>query len=338
MDIVVTGAKGFVGSVMTCRLSELGYNVYAVDNASRGLNDISQLPNVWYYEHDCLDVDFMNDLMENFSPHAVFHFAAATGDLTRPVEELEKLNVEMTENLFSMTKDYESVFVYPQTSLEIKVPDSTYVQSKSKAVDSLRTLQQKELDALWDGDEDFHRLLLFRFYNQSGSYRGFGEFRKQEVHCLPRMFRCWKTGEKFIVNGNQWGTNDGTPERDYVHILDSVDFMIHCMHRKYFHTLNYPTNDGFIEIGRGDPISVLQIINKLNLYSKEWGVEGFRDLLDYDMGPNRDFDCDTLSCGSSAFKTFRPLKNHMDILRDSFQSYEDFYHRTGMMMHMKGDK
>lgn len=335
MNIIITGSAGFVGSVMTCRLSELGYNVIALDNLSRGLNDVSKLPNVQFYEHDCLDYDFMENLVKIYTPNAVFHFAAATGDLTRPVDELEELNVTMTENLFKLTVDYESLFIYPQTSLEIKVPDSSYVQSKSKAVDSLRKMMQEELD-MYDNNEAWNRLILFRFYNQSGSYRGFGEFRKQEVHCLPRMYRCWKTGEKFIINGDQWGTGDGTPERDYVHILDSVDFMIHCMHRKYFHTLDYPTNDGFIEIGRGEPISVREVMQMLNTFNKEWDIPGANSYLDFDIGPNRDFDCDTLSCGNSEFKSFRPLKNHYDILKDSFQSYEDFYKRTGQIMNMKG--
>jgi len=322
--IVVTGAVGFVGSVMCTRLSEMGYNVIAVDNNSRGLNKkaITALPNIQYIERDCeLGIA---DILENNNVTDVIHFAAATGDLTRPDSELNAINVGITQKIVGEMAQYPHItLTFPTTSLALKIKGSGYVNSKEAAMSWLLSSECPLSE---------ENLLLYRFFNNSGAYSNVGEFRQKEVHCFPRMFRALMRREEFRINGDDYDTVDGTPSRDYVHVQDSVDYMIYRLHR-HKHGDHFTDDNGFLcEVGRGDPHTVLEIINMLGIPSvmDRLIIPDIYELLNsfhgnLVVGPRRDFDCAALMATPSA-KIFqwRPLKTLEDILVDTFNSYYNF--------------
>jgi UDP-glucose 4-epimerase len=324
---MVTGCKGFLGSVLCARLDELGYDVIGIDNAARGLNDVDKLPRVTYLKFDLIEKEKRQWALYNYRPDVIFHLAAATGDLTRPVEELEAINVDITYNLFvesgEILKDNPPIFVYPTTSLAIAVPDSTYVQTKEKA-----------LGMIWN-DPDSDRAILFRNFNICGSYRTFGEFRRLEVHLFPRIYKCYKTGEDLIVNGDDYDTVDGTPSRDYAHVLDAMDFYIHCWALKHSGRLNYPTTDGLLEMGRGRPATVLECVDIVLKNMESWGIEG--PGFETKIGPRRAFDCGSLRCSRPDVVTnFRESKGWEEMLKDSMLGYEHLFKTTGRIW-MKED-
>ena len=317
--ILITGCNGFIGSVFTARLSELGYNVIAIDNKARGLNDVSELPHVSFIERD-LQRESVHDLLQRYGPALIVHFAAATGDLTRPQEELEAINVGITENLFRESRlymDLPSIFLFPMTSLGLAVPESGYVASKQKAIDWLQANDKAE------------RTLLFRFFNNAGGYREFGEFRKQEVHMFPRLFHCWKTGQPFVINGNDYDTADGTPARDYIHVLDAVDWMIYCWGLKRGGRIHeVPTTDGLIEVGRGKSLTTLAIANEFLKQAEALEIPG--KPFPIEIGPRRAFDCGSLECkGAAALWKWRPLRSTSDIIKSVLCHSERFCQTYG---------
>lgn len=323
---MVTGCRGFLGSVLCARLDELAYNIIGIDNAARGLNDLSKLQRVTYLEFDLLDVRQRRNALLHFQPSAIFHLAAATGDLTRPLEELEAINVDATYQLFiesrSLCKN-PPIFVYPTTSLAIAVPDSTYVQTKEKAVGMILE------------EPDSERAMLMRNFNICGSYRTFGEFRRMEVHLFPRIYKCFKTGEDLVINGNDYDTYDGTPSRDYAHVLDAMDFYIHCWGLKRGNRLDYPTTDGLLEMGRGEPATVLECSDIVLNGAKEWGIEG--PGYQTTIGPRRNFDCGSLRCSRpDVIDGFRETRGWTEMLRDSMKGYEYHFQKTGKL-YMKED-
>src|SRR5512147_1568047 len=101
MRIVVTGAKGFIGSVFSLRAIEHGHDVIALDDGSRGLNPTEDRIGSAFRQFDCLHG--IKDAVEG-PIDAVVHLAAATGSLERPLD----------------------------------VPDSPYVVSKERALTWLR--------------------------------------------------------------------------------------------------------------------------------------------------------------------------------------------------------
>lgn len=286
--IAVTGAKGFVGSVFALRAVERGHRVLALDDESRGENPIESAIGGSYVKHDCARgfADALDGYAEGVD--VVAHFAAATGSLERPLEELRALNVEMTQHVYQDALRFGArTFLWPTTSLAVAVPDSPYVISKEEALGKLR-----------DVDRDHGIAVPLRFWNVLGAYKGMSELRKNEVHILPMMHRAATAGEPFVINGDDYETADGTPSRDFVHVLDVVEYLLDITELRATlaatglavgelaeHSLTAKPSllDGAIWLGRGVPTTVRQMVA---LY------EQFTDTtLAMRIGPRRAFDC-----------------------------------------------
>src|ERR1051326_7562145 len=75
MKVFVTGAAGFIGSVVTQRLIEEGYDVLGFDNLSKG-HHVAVEPKAKFVEGDIRDSDLVNKTISDFRPDAVMHLAA----------------------------------------------------------------------------------------------------------------------------------------------------------------------------------------------------------------------------------------------------------------------
>jgi len=273
LRIVVTGARGFVGSIFALRAFERGHAVLALDDESRGLNDIEAAIGLCYQRHDCLGG--MRDIAASFlgTTDVVAHFAAATGSLERPIDELRDYNVGMTQRVYEDALALGAkTFLWPTTSLALGVPDSPYVQSKEEGLTKLREIDAKARISV-----------PVRFFNVAGAYKGFSELRRNEVHAIPVMLQNYLNRTPFIVNGDDYDTVDGTPSRDFVHIFDVVEYLLDIAEGK-IHPCAHRT-DGAVWLGTGIETTVRHLIR---LFDHAVGH------LDHRIGPRRAFDCGRL--------------------------------------------
>lgn len=303
MRIVITGAAGYVGSVLTVRAAEQGHEVIALDDLSRGLNYFPMDPDAGqphnskggavYLRHDCRsgfaealhsDVSLVEDIRDGID--AVVHLAAGTGSLDRPIEELRGLNVEMTKRVWQDAKDLGAkVFVFPTTSLALAVPDSPYVRSKEEAMTWLL--------AQTDGP----RKVGLRFFNVAGAYKGRTEKRKQEVHLIPAMVLHYMAGEPLVINGDDYPeTDDGTPGRDFVNVLDVADAIL-ALIDDHHHGVA-AQNDGAIWLGTHHLTSARQAVAIFEQWVGPLATK---------IGPRRAFDCGALYCPPGATRQFARL-------------------------------
>lgn len=310
MRIVVTGSAGFIGSVLTVRAAEQGHEVLALDDLSRGLNylrpswtllptDVEQ--RIIGFRHDCrggfgellsgLNAPNYDGHGRNyfgdtpFSVDAVVHLAAGTGSLDRPYEELVGLNVEMTKRVWQDAKDLGAkVFAFPTTSLGTvpALAESPYVRSKEDAMQWL--LAQR----------DGPMLIPLRFFNVAGAYRGRSEKRQQEVHLIPTVVECYRTGAPLTINGDDYpDTPDGTPGRDFIHVLDVVDTILKFVTWDRWSSgarKDSPLpvqKDGAIWLGTGEVTSARGV---LDIVAQHIGP------VKHTIGPRRAFDCGALRC------------------------------------------
>lgn len=309
MHIIITGAKGFVGSVLAARAIEQGHFVTAVDNESRGLNEVEKLPGIRYVVRDCRKG--ILDLFDaTYHDQAVVHLAAATGSLERPLDELRELNVEMTKTVFN--DSYQGAafaFVFPTTSLALGVPDSPYVISKEEAFQWLLA----QSDGTYTKNP---RVLPFRFFNVTGAHRGFTERRRNEVHCIPTLVECYQKGQLFVVNGKDYDTVDGTPSRDFVHCVDVVDYILYNLTLTLDgqHHRVVRQDDGAIWVGTGASTTVLQAIEEFKRAAQMWATPG---LLHYAVsGERRPFDVGALHCTAKLGDHWRPMQHPLRAIRD----------------------
>jgi len=303
MKMLITGSRGFIGSILTSRARENGHMIIPVDDFSRGLNETSYCVN-W----DCrkgvshiLDEYVFDD--KQAPVDAIVHLAAGTGSLSRPYEELCELNIDMTKKIYEEAVKWGiKVFAFPTTSLVEGVPDAPYVRSKEDAMQWL--LKQ----------DDGVNIIPLQFYNVTGGYRDFSEIRKLEVHIIPIMIECFMQNKPFIINGSNYDTVDGTPGRDFSNVVDVCDFIIHLTQRQ----LKSPfKSSGVIKVGTGRTTTALQMVNMFNdIVEPKFGRK-----LQHEFGPERLFDCGWLRCDQPYLHVFRPpmnikqsLKQEVDII------------------------
>lgn len=303
MRLIVTGAAGFIGSVLCTRAVERRHIVLGIDDLSRGLNGENLLhrSNVHFLQHDCQGgiYEALSGMNARWglkgsrvtdSSHtrvdAVVHFAAGTGSLDRPLEELRGLNVEMTKRVYGDAKALGAkVFVYPTTSLALGVPDSPYVQSKEEAFQWLLSQSRR----------DHMKLLPLRFFNVVGAYKGCSERRKHEVHLVPRLVDCYVKKEPFTINGSDYETVDGTPSRTYTNVLDVVDFILEVLEVYLMVGHQHPDlvyqDDGAVWVGTTHSTTTKEVYHIF----QQWVGE-----VDMRLGPRRAFDCAALLCAPYA--------------------------------------
>lgn len=299
MRIVCTGARGFIGSVFARRASELGHSVIAVDDESRGLNEVEAVSGVRYIKHDCRMGLLPVVPLLGHGIDAVAHFAAATGSLERPYEELYDLNVRMAQTVYEdALRLGAKAFAWPTTSLALEVPDSSYVRSKEEA---LRVIH--EVDTL-------HNIAVpVRLFNVAGCYKGFTERRKREVHVIPRLVDCHQRNKPFTINGTDYDTRDGSPSRDLVNVVNVVDYLLYMINKRMDgHELPFH-DDGAIWIGTGRSLTVRQMIVSFEDHAGHVEVQ---------LGPRRPFDCGALNVDPGQAATFRQVIGEVKLPEVSF--------------------
>jgi UDP-glucose 4-epimerase len=311
MKIVVTGAKGFIGSVFALRAIERGHDVIALDNASRGLNPIEDYIGPAFQEFDCMNG--IADAIPSASVDIVAHFAAATGSLERPLEELTEFNVDMTQRVFEDARKHNAkAFLWPTTSLAIGVPESPYVISKEMGLAKLKEV-----------DKDTGISIPLRFFNVAGAYKGLSEFRKNEVHLIPMLWESYKNSEPLIINGDDYETIDGTPSRDFVNVVDVVDYLLTMAEIKASRHASIPLpmkphSDGAIWLGTGNCCTVSELVK---MFENNIGSIQTR------IGPRRAFDCGALYCDPDQIKQFSSALGGLTparvSIRDELQAFQD---------------
>lgn len=286
MRIVVTGAKGFIGSVFCKRATELGHEVWALDDESRGLNDITFL-GARYVKHDCLG-GFGEATRTPVD--AVVHLAALTGELQRPMEELHVYNVQMMERVYADAVHYGAkAFVFPTTSLALGVPDSGYVISKEAGLATLKSI-----------DKGRNIAIPLRFFNVCGSYKGLTEKRKNEVHLVYKLAQAYAAQEPFIINGTDYATCDGTPSRDFVNVLDVVEYILVLLRKKLKgEEISTHPDDQATWLGTGVLTTAKQAVEIFEQYVGPLKVE---------YGPRRAFDCGALFVDQKMKEVFREAR------------------------------
>lgn len=92
--VLITGAAGFVGHYLTQTLLE-EYKVLGTDIGTANPN-----PKMTYFPGDILDKKFLADFISKEKPEIIFHLAAKSLTWNRNVEEVFKINMLGTINLY----------------------------------------------------------------------------------------------------------------------------------------------------------------------------------------------------------------------------------------------
>ncbi len=96
-----------------------------------------------------------------------------------------------------------------------------------------------------------------RYFNAAGAARDglLGEVHRPETHLIPNILNAALTGSAFHIFGTDYPTDDGTCERDYIHIEDLAE-----AHVLALYALRRGHDSGFYNLGNGQRASILRVL------------------------------------------------------------------------------
>jgi UDP-glucose 4-epimerase len=260
MKILVTGGAGYIGSALTYLLIEQGHQVNVIDDLSNGFKD-NVNPKANFVSGSILDESILDQGL--IGVDAVIHLAAKIrveeGEV-KP-ELYKKVNVEGTKLLLNKCKNLGiTKFVFSSTAAVYGDPEDFPVTEESK-VSPVNVYGETKLvidQYLAKSAADIGlSAISFRFFNVGGALQTKqGEWLKIKhegaTHLIPSTLHS-NENKPLQIFGNDWPTEDGTPARDYVHVIDIVDAII-----KSLAHLEVPGHT-IINLGTANGSTVLQV-------------------------------------------------------------------------------
>lgn len=258
MKILVTGCAGFIGSHLTDRLLNNGYQIVGIDNFNdyydpaikeKNIEEALKSKNFRLYRVDILNSQDLRAVFKKEKPQKIVHLAARAG--VRPSIASPKLygqvNVLGTVNLLKLAVDNQiNQFIFGSSS-------SVYGNSKrlpftedDPCVNIISPYGASKRSAEFFVESFYHTyglkstiLRLFTVYGPRG-----------RPDMAPALFA------KAIARGEsvrQFG--DGTTSRDYTYIDDIVEGIAKA--------LNKPFNFEIINLGNSHPVTLKYFIKTL---------------------------------------------------------------------------
>lgn len=284
MTILVTGGAGYIGSHTVAELQRQGYDVIVFDNLEYGHREaVRGCPLV---VGDLLNPQEIGRVFEEHDVEGVIHFAAyvEVGESMENPAKYLRNNVQGTVNLAAAMTEHgvrQIVFsstcaVYgqpeqvPVTEDESLKPESVYGASKLMAEQVLH----------WFGVCHGLRHVALRYFNASGAAADgtLGDEYKPASRIIPVLME-YLLGQRsrFVINGDDYPTPDGTCIRDYIHVDDLAT--AHMAALEYL-AAGHPS-DAF-NLGTGQGYSNQEIVN---LVRQVTGID-----FQVEIGPRRPGD------------------------------------------------
>ena len=237
MRIFVTGAAGYIGSVVTERLLEQGHSIVAFDNLSRGHRD-AVAAGAEFVEGDLLDRARLESELRRGRFDAVVHLAAEAliGLSISDPGMFFRTNVVGGLNLLdAMVQAGVGRIVFSSTCAVYGEPrvvpiDEEAPTSPVNAYGESKLAFEKALG--WYARAHGLRHVSLRYFNACGATEMSGERHDPETHLIPILLEV-ALGHRASVHlfGTDYDTLDGTCVRDYIHVRDIADAHVLCLDR-----------------------------------------------------------------------------------------------------------
>jgi UDP-glucose 4-epimerase len=224
--VVLTGAAGYIGSVVTELLCDAGHEVAAWDNLENGHRGAVD-PRARFVQLDLLDREAVRIAMRAARPDAVLHLAAeALVDVSlRDPGRFYRANLVGGINLLdAMVEASATRLVFSSTASTYGQPERSPI-TEEMAGDPCNSYGESkwafERALRWYETAHGVRHVSFRYFNACGATRAHGEDHRPETHIIPRLLTTAQGRDGvFRLFGTDRATPDGTCVRDYVHVVD----------------------------------------------------------------------------------------------------------------------
>lgn len=260
MKVLVTGAAGYIGSVVTEQLVESCYEVIALDNLKHG-HRAAVHPQARFVLGDLINGTWLKSFLATSPVDAVVHLAAEAliDESVKDPGRFFRANVGGGLNLLeAMVEAGVKRMVFSSTAAVYGEPEDLPI-SEDAALSPVNSYGESKL-AFERMLECYRRAyglkcVSLRYFNACGATERYGEFHVPETHLIPILLEvALGRREAVYLYGTDYQTPDGTCVRDYVHVVD-----IAWAHVLALSSIEQLSNQTY-NLGNGNGYSNLEVV------------------------------------------------------------------------------
>ncbi len=262
INVIVVGGAGYIGSHMIKSLNQHGCRITVLDNLSSGHANAVLAGDM--IVGDLNDRLFLDSLFSSCPFDVVMHFASSilVGESVKDPAKYYRNNVTNTLNLLDvMVRHNVKNLVFSSTAAIFGEPQYIPIDEKHPKLPINPYGRSKWMveQILEDFDRAYGlKSVCLRYFNAAGAdpMGDLGERHDPETHLIPLVLQTISgRRDSFSVFGRDYGTEDGTCVRDYIHVSDLCD--AHWLAIQYL--LDGGDSQCF-NLGNGSGFSVKEVI------------------------------------------------------------------------------
>ena len=309
--IIVTGGCGYIGSHTVIELIENDFEVVIFDDLSNSTEKtIERINTITGVRPNFIKVDLKDILATTkaFNEHkdasGVIHFAAhkAVGEsVQQPIKYYKNNFYSLLNTLEAQSDNAINNFIFSSSATVYGIPEVLPINEQNETqrpfspYGNTKKIAEEILDDFTKSNKDFSAISL-RYFNPIGAHESgeIGELPNGIPNNLMPYITQTAAGvrEKLMVYGNDYPTKDGTPIRDYIHVVDLAKAHVIAIKRLLKKEQEQPLE--FFNLGTGVGYSVLDVINSFESVTNS--------KLNYEITARRDGDVPKLYASTDLAK------------------------------------
>ncbi|MBN2546737.1 MAG: ADP-glyceromanno-heptose 6-epimerase [Spirochaetes bacterium] len=245
--ILVTGAAGFIGSVMIWKLNEKGINNILIADKFHKESKWKNLNKRSF--QDIIDRDCLFDWLEKYGRttiNTVIHLGACTNTMETDVDYILRTNYEYSKSLFAFCSKNKIPLIYASSAATYGAGEKGYTDNIEQINDLLPLNPygwSKQLFDKWvlNQKEKPPQVAGLKFFNVYGP----NEYHKGTMaSVIYHAFKQVKSkGKISLFKSYKKNYNDGEQKRDFIYVKDVVE----CIFKIY----EDRSISGIFNLGRG---------------------------------------------------------------------------------------
>ncbi len=338
--IIVTGGCGYIGSHTVVELINNDYDVVILDDLSNSSEEtLGRIEKITGVKPVFINIDLKNDELTKkvFSEHkdakAVINFAAhkAVGEsVQKPLMYYKNNLYSLINMLSSMVENNINGVIFSSSATVYGTPETLPITEESKTqrpfspYGNTKKIAEEVIDDLIKSEDNFSAISL-RYFNPIGAHESglIGELPSGIPNNLMPYITQTAVGirEKLMVYGNDYPTKDGTPIRDYIHVVDLAKAHVLAVERIINKQQDQPYE--IFNLGTGNGFSVLDVINSFE--------EVTNSKLNYEITDRRPGDVPKLYAATDLVKEkldWEPTKSLNEMIKSSWDWEQKLRNKT----------
>ncbi|RXJ84874.1 UDP-glucose 4-epimerase GalE [Arcobacter sp. CECT 8985] len=278
MNILITGAAGYIGSHVVKQLLESKkHNITVIDSFKTGFKEtiktLQSFGSFKFIEQDLSQWDEVESILKKYQFDTVIHFAASllVGESVENPLKYYVNNTCNTANLVNLCNKYGvKKFIFSSTAAVYGEPSSnkmplveTEFTSPINPYGNSKLMSEQIIKDAASANKEFKYVIL-RYFNVAGAEESLsiGECHDPETHLIPLVVQtALGKRNKIFIFGDDYDTFDGTCIRDYIHVDDLASAHISAL--EYLEK----KNSEVFNCGYGHGFSVKEVIDMIKKVS-----------------------------------------------------------------------